>query len=183
MNKARKFLPPMPGINPGSQDFTNLKLFGEFESLVEPLVETTEKNAAQSLMHTLVGFAIRDSAGLKVHQPSLERNLGRRLEVLPHDVAGTEDLYHCFKLLHHTLIHVPIQRIIHLLGLHCTKTAVVEPSPAQVPGRGHLAGSWVSQGLAERGSRVRTGQVLHQDEDDGAVPRLYLLAHPQPDPV
>ncbi|KZT57956.1 hypothetical protein CALCODRAFT_550316 [Calocera cornea HHB12733] len=66
----------------------------------------------------LVGFAIRDFGGIKVHQPTLERSIGRRLEVLPDDAVGTEDLYDCFKLLHHTLIHVHIHRLIRVLGLH-----------------------------------------------------------------
>ncbi|EJU04764.1 hypothetical protein DACRYDRAFT_75668 [Dacryopinax primogenitus] len=66
----------------------------------------------------LVGFAIRDFGGIKVHQPTLERSIGQRLAVLPDDAVGTEDLNDCFKLLHHTLIHVHIHRLIRVLGLH-----------------------------------------------------------------
>ncbi|ORX86158.1 hypothetical protein K493DRAFT_291346 [Basidiobolus meristosporus CBS 931.73] len=66
----------------------------------------------------LQGFVIRDFGGIKVHQDSLEKSTGMRVDVLPDGSCEAETLEEVYQVAYHTMFNCHLYRLIHALDLH-----------------------------------------------------------------
>jgi len=68
----------------------------------------------------LRGFVIRDLGGLRIHPPTLCKSIGVDFQFLPGHCVATQTLEEIFPKFYHTFVHNHVQRLIRLLGFHCS---------------------------------------------------------------
>jgi siderophore synthetase component len=66
----------------------------------------------------ILGFVVRDLAGLRIYPPTLRQSIGVDFQFLPGHCVATETLEETFPKFYHTFIHTHLQRLIRVLDLH-----------------------------------------------------------------
>lgn len=66
----------------------------------------------------ILGFVVRDLAGLRIHPPTLRQSTGVDFQFLPGHCVAVETLEETFPKFYHTFIHTHLQRLIRVLNLH-----------------------------------------------------------------
>ncbi|ORX84409.1 hypothetical protein K493DRAFT_320108 [Basidiobolus meristosporus CBS 931.73] len=71
-----------------------------------------------SITRKLVGFIVRDFGGIKVHQETLEKSTGMRMDVLPNGCVEADNIEDVYHVAFHTMFNCHIHRLIRALDLH-----------------------------------------------------------------
>ncbi|KAF7980049.1 hypothetical protein HWV62_39816 [Athelia sp. TMB] len=73
----------------------------------------------------LLGFSIRDLAGVRIHQATFEAATGHRVELIPNNCNDAPDLQEVHSKAFHALIQTHLYRLIRALDLHSAKEGYV----------------------------------------------------------
>ncbi|KAF8888783.1 IucC family-domain-containing protein [Infundibulicybe gibba] len=95
----------------------------------------------------LLGFVIRDLAGMRVHPETLQASTGIEFDFLAGNTVPTSDLDVIYEHMYHTVFHNHLQRLIRVLGLHHNGKgwAIVRSHLRNIIPRDHrLYNAWLS---------------------------------------
>ncbi|KAF7976134.1 hypothetical protein HWV62_7429 [Athelia sp. TMB] len=104
-----------------------------FQCFLPPLLEGFgfDPHGQNCLLHyevstgRLLGFSIRDLAGVRIHQPTFEAATGHRVALIPNNCNDAPDLQEVHSKAFHALIQTHLYRLIRALDLHSAKEGYV----------------------------------------------------------
>ena len=69
----------------------------------------------------LIGFAIRDFGGVRIHREQFERTTQLQIDILPDSCIVTNDITEVYMKVFHCLIHNQMNRLVRALDLHYSR--------------------------------------------------------------
>ena len=129
----------------------------------------------------LLGFSIRDLAGVRIHQPTFAAATGHRVNLILNNCNDAPDLQEVHSKAFHALIQTHLYRVVRSLGLHSDREGyagwkVVRRALERHVPEGELRRDWLETGTAHYKCflRMRIGG-LYRDYVYMDIPNLLDL--------